>query len=113
MAKVGISLKIDVSKIQKDKMFKGEKGTYLDATIFVDLEQADQYGNHGMITQSWKDSQKGDTPILGNGKIFWRDGAQPQQQTGGFQPHQQQPQQHQAPSTPQEPAIDFDDDMPF
>lgn len=79
MAKVGLSLKIDVTKIDKSKMFKGEKGTYLDATIFVDLDQADQYGNHGMITQSWKDQQKGEGAILGNGKIFWRDDSQPQQ----------------------------------
>ena len=103
MSKVGISLKIDVSKIDKSHMFKGEKGTYLDATVFVDLDNADQYGNHGMITQSWKDQVKGEGAILGNAKIFWRD-------QGQQQPNQQpQPQpQH------QEPDFDnLDDDIPF
>ena len=51
MAKVGVSLKIDVTKIDKARLFKGQKGTYLDATVFIDLCEADQYGNHGMITQ--------------------------------------------------------------
>lgn len=96
MSKVGISLKIDVSKIDKAHMFKGEKGTYLDATVFVDLDNADQYGNHGMITQSWKDQEKGEGAILGNAKIFWRD------------QNQQQPSQQ-----PQQQAPDLDDDIPF
>lgn len=51
MAKVGISLTIDVTKIEKARLYQGQKGTYLDATVFVDLDEADQYGNNGMITQ--------------------------------------------------------------
>jgi len=79
MSKIGVALKIDVSKIDKARLFKGQKGTYLDATVFVDLGEADKYGNHGMITQdvtkAEKDSgEKG--PILGNCKVFWRDEAQ-------------------------------------
>ena len=26
-----------------------------------------------MIVQNWKDAPKGNTPILGNAKVFWRD----------------------------------------
>jgi len=79
MSKIGVALKIDVSKIDKARLFKGQKGTYLDATVFVDLGEADKYGNHGMITQDVtkeeKDAgQKG--PILGNCKVFWRDDGQ-------------------------------------
>ena len=101
MAKVGLRLKIDVTKIDKAHLFKGQKGTYLDATIFVDLDNQDQYGNNGMITQSWKDAGK-DTPILGNGSIFWREdapqnNAPPQQGQGGMQ----------------EPNFDPDSDIPF
>jgi single-stranded DNA-binding protein len=108
MAKIGLNLKIDVTKIDKSKMFKGQKGTYLDATIFVDLDNEDQHGNHGMITQAWKDAPKGQTPILGNGKIFWRDGLDsPQQQQSA--PNQQQSPQNQN----GEPDFDFDDDIPF
>ena len=43
MAKL-ISLKIDVKKITQSKLFKGEKGTYLDLTIALNDEK-DQYGN--------------------------------------------------------------------
>jgi len=98
--KIGVALKIDVSKIDKERLFKGAKGTYLDATVFVDLGEADQYGNHGMITQdvtkAEKDAgQKG--PILGNCKVFWRD--------------------EQTEATSQQPApaavVDDDDDLPF
>ena len=99
MAKYGVSLKIDVSKIDKEKLFRGEKGTYLDATVFIDVDQQGQYGDNGMITQSWKDQQKGEGNILGNVKVFWRDDGQ-----------------QQARQAPQNlPADDFDDgsDLPF
>ena len=75
--KIGLSLKIDVSKIDKERLFKGAKGTYLDATIFVDADNLDQYGNSGMITQDvTKDEKEAGTKgaILGNGKVFWKDG---------------------------------------
>lgn len=101
MAKIGVSLKIDVSKIDKTKLFKGEKGTYLDATVFIDLDNKDQHGNSGMITQDWKDAPKGQTPILGNVRVFWQDGGQ---QQGYQQQHRQQQ---------QSPDFDFDDSIPF
>jgi hypothetical protein len=50
MSKIGVSLKIDVSKIDKARLFQGAKGVYLDATVFIDVDQLDQYGNSGMIT---------------------------------------------------------------
>jgi len=97
MSKVGISLKLDVSKIDKNLLYKGKKGTYLDCTVFVELDQADQYGNHGMITQD-ESKQNRDAghngPILGNCKVFWKDGGQ---QMGGRNnaPARQQPQRPQ------------------
>lgn len=97
MAKYGVSLKIDVSKIEKARMFKGQKGTYLDATVFIDVDEQDQYGNNGMITQSWKDQQKGEGAILGNAKVFWRDHGAPQSQHQGVGA----------------PADDFEDEIPF
>ena len=126
MSKIALSLKIDVSKIDKARLFAGQKGTYLDATIFVDLSELDQYGNSGMITQdvSKEEKQQGvKGNILGNGKVFWVENGQapqqqgqaqggyqqaPQQSQGGFQQQpapqqqqggfqQQQPQQQQAP----------------
>jgi len=107
MAKIGLNLKIDVSKIDKQHLFKGQKGTYLDATIFVDLDNADQHGNHGMIVQAWKDAPKGQTPILGNGKVFWKDNGQQQN-------YQQQPQQQsQQPPSMNGPDFEYDDSIPF
>lgn len=113
MSKVGVSLKIDVSKIEKARLFKGQKGTYLDATVFIDLDQLDQYGNSGMITQDVKKEEKDQGvqgPILGNCKVFWSDNQQA--------PQQQAPQQgFNQPTGQPAPAPsgldDFDDDIPF
>jgi len=74
MSKIGVSLKIAVNKIDKERLFKG-KNTYLDATVFIDLGDADEYGNHGMITQdvSKEEKERGDRgAILGNAKVFWQ-----------------------------------------
>ena len=76
--KVGISVRIDVTKIDKSRLYKGSKGTYLDLTTFVDTEEKDQYENNGFISQSLtkeEREQKVQTPILGNVKVFYTDGA--------------------------------------
>ncbi len=102
--KIGISIKLDVSKIDKSRLFKGEKGTYLDLTTFIDTDQQDQYGNNGFISQSITKEERNagvKTPILGNTKVFY----QPPQQ-----PAQQPPQSAPA-SRPFED--EFDDDIPF
>jgi len=101
--KVGISIKLDVTKIDKARLFKGEKGTYLDLTTFVDLDEKDQYENNGFISQSQtkeeRETKAPHTPILGNVKVFYRDG-------------QQSPQQAQQGIVPT-PVDDFDDSIPF
>jgi len=79
--KLGINLKIDVTKIDKERLFQGKKGTYLDATIFLNVDQEDQYGNHGFIAQAVTKEEKeagAQGNILGNGKIFWCDYTQAQ-----------------------------------
>ena len=83
MSKVGVSLKISVDKIDKDRLFRGVKGVYMDATVFIDLDQLDQYGNSGMITQDVKKEEKDQGvkgPILGNCKVFWSENGQAPQQ---------------------------------
>ena len=78
--KVGINLRIDVTKLDKSAFYKGEKGTYVDLTTFVDLDEKDQYGNNGMIKQDMgKERRDENTPILGNARVFWSDGAQRQE----------------------------------
>ena len=39
MARIGVSVKIDVLKIEKARLFRGAKGTYLDTTVFIDLDE--------------------------------------------------------------------------
>jgi len=108
MSKVGVSLKIDVTNIEKARLFEGKKGKYLDATVFIDLDELDQYGNSGMITQDVtkeERDQKVQGPILGNAKVFWRDNGQqsaPRQES--------QPQQTAGGPGPEN---DFDSDIPF
>jgi len=46
-----ISLNIDVSKIDAKRLYKGKKGQYLSATLFL-KEEVDQYGNNGFIVES-------------------------------------------------------------
>jgi len=45
------SCKINLAKVDKDKLFKSEKGNiYMDATILWN-DGPDKYGNDGMIVQ--------------------------------------------------------------
>ena len=112
MSKIGLSLKINTSQIDMNRLFNGAKGNYLDCTIFVDLAELDQYGNSGMVTQDVSKDEKAQGVkgnILGNGKVFWVEGGQAPQQAGqmpqqNFQqapPQQQAPQQF-APQAPQQ-----------
>ena len=67
-----VRLKIDVTKIDKGRLFQGKKGTYLDATVFLNDEPG-QYGDNGMITQDVsKEEREAGTKgaILGNATIF-------------------------------------------
>ena len=101
--RIGINAKIDVTKIDKSKLFEGRNGAkYLDMTVFVNLVQEDQYGNNGIITQSKKKDNTEKGTILGNAKVFWSDNSI-------------QPQQRQQKS--QQPKFDSnnfnDDDIPF
>ena len=117
--KLGISLKIDVTKIDKARLFQGKNGAkYLDVTTFVDLDNPSQYGDHGFITQDVSKEERAQGvkgEILGNAKVFYNDSQQQNKphpnQTGGFAP-QPQPQGFKPQPQP-EPSIDFDDDCPF
>ena len=76
MATVGISASIDVTKIDKAKLIDGKKGTYLNLTTFVNLDEKDQYDNNGMVTQSvTAEEREAGTrgAILGNTKVFFKD----------------------------------------
>jgi hypothetical protein len=75
--KVGLSIKLDVTKIDKERLFEGAKGTYLDLTTFIDTAEQDQYENNGFVSQSTSAEEREQglkTPILGNVKVFFTDG---------------------------------------
>lgn len=96
-----ISGKINCSKIDKTKLFKGEKGTYLDIALIETKD--DQYGNDYMIVQDLgkearERGEKG--AILGNAKIR---GAKPAAQ--------QAPAKATAGAAPKQENLD--EDVPF
>jgi hypothetical protein len=97
--KIGLSVKIDVTKIDKKRLYEGKKGTYLDLTTFINTDETNEYGDHGFISQSLDKEEREQglqTPILGNVKVFYTD------------------QDQQAQQAPQAPKQDnFDDDIPF
>jgi hypothetical protein len=67
-----VAIKIDIQKIDDQRLYKGKKGTYLDATVFIN-EEEDQFGNHGMITQSVSKEEREagvQGAILGNVKTL-------------------------------------------
>ena len=59
--------KIDVSKIDKTKIFEGKKGSYLNLDIWVN-DEADLYGNEIAIRQ--QTGQTEENIYLGNAKEF-------------------------------------------
>ena len=94
------TLKIDVKKIDKQHLFTGSKGTYMDLTLMENRDGTDQYGNDGFIIQSVskeKREQGIKGPIIGN----WRHvGQRPTTQNG-------------APPPPITAMSDELDDIPF
>ena len=89
--KIRINFDIDVTKLDKTRFFKGEKGTYCNMTAMVDLDNTDEYGNNGFITEAKKKEEPKELrlPILGNSKIVWRE--EVQQQAQQYQQAAQQP----------------------
>jgi len=113
--KLGISVKIDVNKIDKTRLFKGDKGTYLDLTTFIDTDQQGKYGDNGFISQSvTKEEREKDVKgnILGNVTVFFKGDGQkndPSEHASGNR-NQVNPTYEQA---PQMSGDDFSDDVPF
>jgi hypothetical protein len=104
--KIALSIPINVSMIEKERLVKGKKGTYLDAQVFVEMNDdgsfaEDEYGNIGMITQAVSKEERLSGvlgPILGNLKEFWREEGRSVPKTS---------------APPAETFDDFDDDIPF
>jgi len=105
-----IEVNLNLDKIDKSKIFKGKKGSYLKVNVVLN-DELGQYGDNGScyVSQS-KEEREGKSPksYLGNPKVVWtngtnvaaapRDGAE----VGGTL----------GTSAPQQAAIP-DDDLPF
>ena len=90
-----ITLKIDVTKIDKNRLFKGEKGTYLNL-ILIETPNS-QYSDYMVKQQvSKEEREKGIEIILGDGKNFVK------QET-----------KHQTDSSPNMMMEDVESDLPF
>lgn len=74
MALMG-NIKIDVTKIEKGRLYKGKKGTYLNLTIAI-ADEPDDYGNDITVWQEQTKAERENRDhrnFLGSsGKIFWR-----------------------------------------
>lgn len=61
---------IDLTKIEKSKIIKGKKGSYINVTVFIN-DEVDQFGNNASIIMSQtKEEREAKTPrvYLGNGR---------------------------------------------
>ena len=109
MSKLGISISIDVTKIDKTRMVKGSTGNkYLNLTTFINTEEPDKNGRHGLVKQeTTKEERAGglDLGILGNAKVFWVDESLKSSNTA--------PKKDTGSSSGQSSAEDFDDEIPF
>lgn len=70
-----INASLDVTKIPKESLIKGKKGTYANVTIFINDET--RFGNNVSLamSQSKEDREAGQEKIwLGNGKVVYTEG---------------------------------------
>jgi hypothetical protein len=85
VSKIGVSVSIDVTKIDKSRIKEvtkkdGSVAKYVNLTTFINPTEEDQYGNHGFIAQS-QDKEERESgaerpPILGNVKVIYTEGGQ-------------------------------------
>lgn len=99
-----LTVKVNLDKVLKDNLYKGQKGTYLDLVLFNTPESP--YGDDFVVKQDLgKEAreQGKESPILGNGKA-WDLSGQPCPRDGV----------QSAPSAPSPVApTSTNDDLPF
>jgi hypothetical protein len=85
-----ISANIDLTKIDKSKIYEGKKGKYYPITIVVN-DELGQFGDAGYIqTEQTKEERDAKAPksFLGNVKVVWTNG-----QNVAVTPREGEPQQ--------------------
>ena len=103
-----ISANIDLTKIDKSKIYEGKKGKYYPITIVVN-DELGQFGDAGYIqTEQTKEERDAKAPksFLGNVKVVWTNG-----QNEAVTAREGEPQQQSNVETLQN--IVADTDLPF
>tara|TARA_R100000353_G_scaffold22598_1_gene19941 strand:+ start:290 stop:580 length:291 start_codon:yes stop_codon:yes gene_type:complete len=70
-----INASIDVTKIPKESLIKGKKGTYANVTVFINDET--RFGNNASIAMSMSKEEReaGQEKVwLGNGRVVFTEG---------------------------------------
>ena len=70
-----INASIDVTKIPKEALVKGKKGTYANVTVFINDET--RFGNNASIAMSQSKEQREageQKTYLGNGRVVYTEG---------------------------------------
>ena len=75
-----IQIKLDVTKIDKSKLYKGKKGTYLSCVMIETPES--EYGHYMIVQETTKEEREAGTrgAILGNGKILAKRTSEPSEE---------------------------------
>jgi hypothetical protein len=71
-----VNFSLDLTKLPKEKMIKGKKGTYINLSLNVN-DQTNQYGKNAsvIVSQSREEREaKQDRIYVGNGRVIWTDG---------------------------------------
>ncbi len=71
-----VNFSLDLSKLPKEKMIKGKKGTYINLSLSVN-DDTNQYGKNASVTiaQSQEEREaKQDKVYVGSGQVVWTDG---------------------------------------
>ena len=111
-----IKVKVDVTKLDKDRFFKGKKGTYCDLVLIPTPES--QFGTWGIVQESTKEERDSGVkmPFVGNADYIQRrnnDSTQTTQNFSGSQASQsQRPMANSLSSHSQEMVADGDE-IPF
>jgi len=105
-----VSANIDLTKIDKSKIYEGKKGKYYPITIVLN-DEVGQYGDSGYIqTEQTKEERdaKAQKTYLGNVKVVWTNGS-----NVNTAPREGEPQQKSNVDILQSMAEDNTPDLPF
>lgn len=71
-----VNFSLDLTKLPKEKMIKGKKGTYIDLTAYIG--RVDNFGNNASFAVSQTKEEREDENVeriyVGNGKVVFTDG---------------------------------------